>query len=173
MLVRVGRGGRADIITMGCSMAGLRKTWVTVLGWVVLLVGIAALILPGPGLLLMVAGLVILSQEYEWAERRVEPVKVKAFEVAASGVKTWPRVAGSTLSALVLMGIGVFWMVDPEIPEIWIIGPELPFGGIGTGTSLVASSLVALGLVVYSVRRFRGHSEQRARQQATEYGTET
>lgn len=172
MLVLVGRGGRADIITKGCSMAGLRKTWVTVLGWVVLLVGIAALILPGPGLLLMVAGLVILSQEYEWAERRVEPVKVKAFEMAASGVKTWPRVAGSTLSALVLMGIGVFWTVDPEIPEFWLIGPELPFGGIGSGMSIIVSSLVALGLVVYSVRRFRGHSEQWAREQATQYGTE-
>ncbi len=154
-------------------MAGLKKTWVTVLGWVVLVVGIAALILPGPGLLLMVAGLVILSQEYEWAERRVEPVKVKAFEVAASGVKTWPRILGSTLSALVLMGIGVFWMVDPEIPEFWIVGPELPFGGIGSGVSIIISGLLALGLVVYSVREFRGHSEQWARERATTSGTET
>ncbi len=153
-------------------MAGLKKTWVTVLGWVVLLVGVAALILPGPGLLLMVAGLAILSQEYEWAERRVEPVKVKAFEVAAAGVKTWPRIIGSTLSALGLMAIGVCWLLDPEIPEIWLLGPGLPFGGPGTGVSIIVSSLVALGLVLYSVRRFRGHSEQCAREEATKYGTE-
>lgn len=153
-------------------MAGLKKTWITVLGWVVLLVGVAALVLPGPGLLLMVAGLAILSQEYEWAERRVEPVKVKAFEVAAAGVKSWPRIIGSALSALGLMGIGIFWMIDPEIPKIWLVGPELPFGGPGSGLSIIVSSLVALGLVVYSVRRFRGHSEQWAREEATKYGTE-
>lgn len=153
-------------------MAGLRKTWVTVLGWVVLLAGVAALVLPGPGLLLMVAGLAILSQEYEWAERRIEPAKVKAFEVAAAGVKTRPRIVGSMISALVLMAIGVFWMVDPQIPELWIVGPELPFGGIGTGLSVIVSSLVAVGLVVYSVRRFRGHSEQWAREQATKYGSD-
>jgi len=140
-------------------MAALKKTWVTVLGWVVLLVGVAALILPGPGLLLMLAGLAILSQEYDWAEQRVEPVKVKAFEVAAAGVQTWPRILGSTLSALVLVGIGIFWMIDPEIPEVSVIGPELPFGGLGSGLSIVLSGLVALGLVVYSVRRFRGDSD--------------
>lgn len=153
-------------------MAGLRKTWVTLLGWVVLLIGVAALVLPGPGLLLIVAGLVILSQEYDWAERRVEPVKVKAFEVAAASVQTWPRIVGSLFSGLVVMAIGILWLADPRIPEFWIVGPELPFGGIGTGSSIIASSLVAIGLVVYSVRRFRGHSEQWARHQATEYGTQ-
>jgi hypothetical protein len=59
-------------------MAVLRKVWVTTFGWVITLLGIAALVLPGPGLLLLLAGLVILSQEYAWAERRVEPIKIKA-----------------------------------------------------------------------------------------------
>ena len=45
------------------------------LGWVLLLLGIAALFLPGPGLLGMFAGLALLSQQYDWAEKRVEPVR--------------------------------------------------------------------------------------------------
>jgi len=134
----------------------LRKTWVTLLGWILTLVGIAALVLPGPGLLLMVAGLVVLSQEYEWAERRVEPVKRKAFEVAATGVETWPRILLSGLSALALVAIGVVWCLEPNIPQVWLFGPELPFTGWPAGSSLILSGVVALGLLVYSVRRFRG-----------------
>ena len=48
------------------------------LGWLLLLLGIAAIFLPGPGLLGVFAGLALLSQQYDWAERRVEPVKVRA-----------------------------------------------------------------------------------------------
>ncbi len=136
-------------------MAVIRKVWVTTLGWVITLVGIAALVLPGPGLLMLLAGLAILSQEYEWAERKVEPVKKRAFEVAATGVKTWPRIVMSTVSALIMLGIGVVWWINPTIPEYGILGPRLPFGGWTTGLSLAVSALIALSLIVYSVRRFR------------------
>ncbi len=137
-------------------MSVIRKTSVTVLGWVLVAAGIAALILPGPGLLLLLAGLVVLSQEYEWARRRVEPVRVKAFDVAAAGVETWPRILVSGLAAIGVVAVGLFWWADPEIPEIWVVGPGLPFGGWATGSGLVLSGVVALGLLVYSVRRFRG-----------------
>ena len=139
-------------------MAVLRKTWVTALGWVLTVAGIALLALPGPGMLTLVAGLAILSQEYDWAERRLHPVKEKAFEAAAAGVETWPRIAMSTLGALALIAAGIVWWVNPTIPEIWIIGPKLPFAGWGSGLSIVLSGLVALGLLLYSIRRFRyGH----------------
>jgi uncharacterized protein (TIGR02611 family) len=136
-------------------MAVLRKTWITVLGWVLAVAGIGLLALPGPGMLTLVAGLAILSQEYEWAERRLHPIKEKAFEAAAAGVATWPRILMSTLGALCLIAVGVVWWVNPEIPEFWIVGPKLPFGGWGSGLSIVLSGLVALGLLIYSVRRFR------------------
>lgn len=133
----------------------LRKTWVTIVGWVLVVVGVGALVLPGPGLLLLLAGLVVLSQEYEWAERRVEPVKQKAFGVARGGVSTYPRIAISTLSASGLIAAGVVWCLNPTIPRWWVFGPRLPFGGWPTGTSIILSGLVAMGLLVYSVRRFR------------------
>nr|CAA9321107.1 MAG: hypothetical protein AVDCRST_MAG46-829 [uncultured Nocardioidaceae bacterium] len=151
-------------------MRVLRKTGVTVLGWVLLVVGVVALILPGPGLLMLVAGLVILSQEYDWAERRVEPIKVKAFEVAASGVRTWPRILASIACALVVIAVGALWWVDPEIPEFWILGPQLPAGGWGAGLSIIVSGVIALSLIAYSVRRFRGPADDQAAAEATYAG---
>lgn len=134
----------------------MRKSLVTVLGWVLVLLGLAALVLPGPGLLLLVVGLVVLSQEYDWAERRVEPVKEKAFAAAHQGVATIPRIVMSALGALCVMGIGVFWGVDPPVPSVGPLGGSLPFGGWATGSSILASGLVALVLLGYSIRRFRG-----------------
>jgi hypothetical protein len=136
-------------------MAVLRKTWITILGWVLTLAGIGLLALPGPGMLTLVAGLAILSQEYEWAERRLHPVKEKAFDAAAAGVASWPRIMLSTAGALCLIAIGIVWWADPEILEWWIVGPDLPFGGWGSGLSIVLSGLIALGLLLYSMRRFR------------------
>ncbi len=134
----------------------MRKILVTVGGWILVLVGLAALALPGPGLLLLLAGMVVLSQEYEWAERRVDPVKEKAFDVAEAGVSTYPRILMSALGACVVVAVGVvWWMNDLTIPEMGPLGPNLPLGGWETGSGIVASGLVALGLLVYSIKRFR------------------
>ncbi|MGH3498501.1 MAG: PGPGW domain-containing protein [Nocardioidaceae bacterium] len=133
----------------------LRRAWVTLLGWVLVLAGLAALVLPGPGLLLLLAGLVVLSQEYAWAQRRVEPVKSRAFGVAEAGVQTWARIAVSAFGAVSLIAVGVVWCWDPTVPRVWRFGPGLPFGGWATGLSIIASGLVALALLVYSMRRFR------------------
>ncbi|MDF2969391.1 MAG: hypothetical protein K0Q93_3169 [Nocardioidaceae bacterium] len=132
-----------------------RKLVVTVVGTVLLLAGVAALVLPGPGLLLLLAGLVILATEFDWAAKRVDTVRDRAFDVSAAGVATWPRIVFSTLAACALVAVGVFWWMDPRIAEIWILGPALPFGGWTTGSVIVLSGLVALGLIVYSIQRFR------------------
>ncbi len=145
----------------------MRRVARIVAGWLLLLLGVAALALPGPGLLLLLAGLVVLSQEYDWAERRVEPVKRAAFAAAAAGVQTTPRILASAVGALGLAGIGVLWGLDPEIPEFWILGPRLPFGGWSTGVSLILSSVIALALLVWSIYRFRSQSPQAAREEAT------
>lgn len=134
----------------------MRKIWVTVAGWILVLAGIAALLLPGPGLLLLLAGMVVLSQEYEWAERRVDPVKDKAFDVAEAGVSTYPRIVLSAMGACAVIAAGVvWWMDDLTIPRIGPLGPELPLGGWETGSGIVLSGIVALGLLIYSIRRFR------------------
>lgn len=58
----------------------LRKTAVFIAGMAVIIAGIILLVIPGPGLLTVAAGLLILSTEFEWAERHLNNVKKKIQE---------------------------------------------------------------------------------------------
>lgn len=139
------------------STAAVRRLVLEIVGWVLVLAGIAALLLPGPGLLLLVAGLAVLSEQYEWAERRLEPVKVMAFKAAADGVQTWPRIIASCTGALALAAVGVVWGIRPDAPGWWPLRESWwLLGGWGTGATLILSAVIALGFIVYSFRRFRG-----------------
>lgn len=147
---------------MGVS-GRVKRVLLETVGWILLVVGIAALFLPGPGLLGIFAGLALLSQQYEWAERRVEPVRLRALRGAAEGVETWPRIVASLAGAALLVGFGVLWILKPAVPDWWPVseGWWLP-GGAWTGVTQVVSGLIALALIVYSYRRFRGHPEELA-----------
>jgi hypothetical protein len=132
------------------------------IGWLLVVGGIAALILPGPGLLMLFAGLLLLSQQYEWAERRVDPVRLRALRGAADSVETWPRIVLSSLGALVILGFGILWTVDPPAPEWWPLEASYwLLGGAWTGVTLEISALLAFALLIYSYRRFHGHPEAR------------
>ena len=130
------------------------------LGWVLLLAGIAAIFLPGPGLLGIFAGLALLSQQYDWAERRVEPVRLRALRGAAEGVETWPRIVASVVGVGLLVAFGVLWILSPPAPGWWAFSESwwLP-GGVWTGVTQIASGAIALALIVYSYRRFHGKPE--------------
>lgn len=131
-----------------------------IVGWVLVVAGIAGLILPGPGLLMIAAGLVILSQEYEWAEKRVEPIKRRALRGAAEGVETNLRVAISVVFALGLLACGLLWIWNPPEPGWWPLPSWLWLpGGPPTGVTQVASSFIAVGLILWSFRRYRVRGE--------------
>jgi uncharacterized protein (TIGR02611 family) len=55
-----------------------RRVGVTIVGVLVVLVGLALCVLPGPGLLVLAAGLAILATEYVWARRLLERVRAMA-----------------------------------------------------------------------------------------------
>jgi len=135
----------------------LRRVGYDIIGWTLMVVGVVLMPLPGPGTLILVTGLVILAQNNSWAERQLAPMKRQAYRGAREGVKTWPRVLFSALSALTVIAVGVVFIWGPPPPGFWPL-PERwwLFGGTAAGVSIVASGLVALGLLVYSVRRFRG-----------------
>jgi hypothetical protein len=138
-----------------------KQVALTVVGWLLVLAGLAAILLPGPGLLLLAAGLFVLSQQYEWAERRVDPVLDKALIGAAAGVESWWKVALSVLFALGLGACGVLWILSPPAPDWWTLADRwwLP-GGIATGITQVASAVVALALIIWSYQRYNGHPER-------------
>jgi hypothetical protein len=136
--------------------AAVRRLFLEVLGWALVVGGVVALVLPGPGLLALFAGLVLLSQQYTWAERRVEPVKERAVKAAADGVQTWPRIVLSTVGVLWLIGTGIVWAVRPPAPDWW------PFadgwwllGGWATGLTLIVSGLLAGAALAYAFLNYR------------------
>lgn len=134
-----------------------RRIALETLGWVLVVAGLAAIVLPGPGLLMLFGGLAILSQQYTWAERRLRPVEQRALRTAAQGVQTWPRIIASTLGALWIVATGVVWAIRPDVPAWWPLNDRWwLLGGWQTGVTLIASGLIALALIVYSFRRFRG-----------------
>ena len=55
-----------------------RRIAITIVGVVVLLAGLALLVLPGPGWLLIFVGLSILGTEYVWAQRLLRIAKEQA-----------------------------------------------------------------------------------------------
>jgi uncharacterized protein (TIGR02611 family) len=70
-----------------------RRIAVTIAGAAVLLAGVALLVLPGPGWLLIFIGLGILSTEYVWAQRLLNEAKRRA-EQAKDAVLRKNRTGG-------------------------------------------------------------------------------
>lgn len=139
-----------------------KRVLVEVAGWTLLVGGIAMMVLPGPGLLGIFAGLAILSQQYEWAERRLAPVKYRALKGAAESVENGLRIGFSVLGCLFLLACAGVWWAGPDQPGWWPLGSTddphwswLP-GGKGTAITLAFSVLIAVALLVYSYRRFHG-----------------
>lgn len=129
-------------------------------GWLLLVAGVAALVLPGPGLIMVFAGLAVLSQQYEWAERRLDPIKYRALKGAAESVETPLRIGFSMLGVVFLVACGVLWIVGPDQPGWWPL-PDWTWltGGVGTGSTLLVSAVIAVALLVYSFKRFYGKPE--------------
>jgi hypothetical protein len=126
------------------------------LGWLLVVAGIAALVLPGPGLLMIFGGMAILSQQYDWAEKRLAPVKKRALGAAEESVETWPRIVFGVVCGLVVIGLGFFWGLGPDAPGWWPVDERWwLFGGWGPGTTLILSGMIGIGLIIYSFRRFR------------------
>lgn len=131
----------------------LKRGLLIAAGFVLLGVGIALLVLPGPGLLLVLGGLVLLSNEFEWANKLTEPVREKAWQGAIESVASPLRVCGSVLAGLALLAAGVVWMLVPS----------LPFSGVATGSSLILSGIVLFVLLVYTYRKVTPEEKAAAR----------
>lgn len=133
----------------------LKPLAVNIAGWLLLAVGVLALVLPGPGLLCIVAGLAVLSTRYRWAERLMHPVKARAYHLAAEGVKTRSRIVMSSFGAALMFAVGLVWGLRPPVPGWWTWPQDWwLLGGWGTAISIMGSAGFAAGLIIYSHRRF-------------------
>lgn len=80
-----------------------KRIAVTVVGGVLVLGGIAMLVLPGPGIVVVVAGFAVLGTEYAWAAAALDRTKATAERAgqmakgaAGSSVRVAKRAVGTT-----------------------------------------------------------------------------
>jgi uncharacterized protein (TIGR02611 family) len=79
---------------MRVVVRGTKRVVVTVVGFGLLAVGLAGLVLPIlPGWLLIFAALAVLATEYGWARRAMEAVRLRA-----ANARRWSRQAGTALA---------------------------------------------------------------------------
>lgn len=128
----------------------VKQTGALVGGGALVLLGVAMLILPGPGLLVVLAGLIVLALQFPWVGRYVDPVRDRARHAAEESVASPLRLAASVFGGLVLIGLGVAWGIR--------LVSWLPLQGWSTGAGLIVSGVVVLALLGYSYRRVRGRT---------------
>ena len=69
----------------------IRWIGVVCVGGTLVLAGIVFLVLPGPGLPLIIAGLAVLATEFVWAEVVLGRIKEKAKDVTKKTKEAWKR----------------------------------------------------------------------------------
>ena len=91
----------------------LWQAGVLLVGFGLVLAGIAMLVLPGPGWASIILGFIVLASEYAWARRLLEPVRRWARRAADAALD--PRVRKRNLAiagSLAVAGVGlVIWYV--------------------------------------------------------------
>lgn len=123
---RLGLHGPAIVLRWFTRNA--KRLAVLVAGGAVLLAGVAMLVLPGPGVLVLLVGLMILATEFAWAERALDRTASRASQamVAVSG-----NAAGRGLllaSGVGLVGVGVVGMF--ALPDVRIAAVSLALAGL-------------------------------------------
>ncbi len=124
----------------------LKLVVVAVVGSVVTLVGVALLALPGPGFLLVAAGLGILSTQFAWARRPLRYATKKAQDGVDEVAKSPWRTAFAIACGVVPLVIGTLHYTGVRIPYLD------PFVNDVTAGTLIFSGLFLIGLVVYARR---------------------
>jgi uncharacterized protein (TIGR02611 family) len=83
------------------------RIFIGVLGGAVTVLGAIALVAPGPGVLILLAGLGILASEFAWASRAMNKTKTMAQTAADKvGIPTWIKYlifAGAALFSILVI----------------------------------------------------------------------
>lgn len=133
----------ASMSAFGSVGRSARKIVVLIIGVVVVLAGVALLALPGPGMVVIIVGLVILATEFEWAQHALDYVVERA---AGALTKLQESRSGKillALSGLTLITIGVVLIV---------FFPDLVGGATTIGVSLIVAGLIGLCTLIPKVQ---------------------
>ncbi|GGL96801.1 PGPGW domain-containing protein [Nakamurella endophytica] len=131
----------------------MKTVVVAVLGGLLTLAGIALLVLPGPGFVLIAVGLAVLATRFSWARKPLDYAKDKAQQGMDEVTKSPWRAALALLCALALIALGVLQLAGVDVPLVTTI----------TAVVLVLSGLALIGTLVYAQRRAGCGSRRPAR----------
>jgi len=113
------------------------------LGGVLLIAGICLLVLPGPGFVLIAAGLALLATRFDWAKKPLDYAKDKAQQGVDEVARSRWRAVLAAACALGLLALGVLELTGIDVPFVTTLSAIL----------LVISGLFLLGTVVYARRK--------------------
>ena len=123
----------------------LRRIAVTVVGTVILAVGLVLLVAPGPGILVIVLAVAVFAVEYGWARRHL--VAAQALARSAAEKTATSRIA---TAAAVLFGLGSI-----GLGAVLVFTEVLPLSGAGTGAGVALGGLTVLVTTAYGIREVR------------------
>ena len=116
----------------------MKKFIVAVLGGLLTLGGIALLVLPGPGFVLIAAGLAVLATQFDWARKPLDYAKEKAEQGIDEVVRHPWRTVFAALCGLALLAVGVLELAGVDVPFInWLSAILLILSGLGLLFTLV------------------------------------
>lgn len=145
----------------------LRRVSGLILGWCLVVAGIILMPLPGPGTLVVVAGLRILVPHHRWAAAAYESLKWRASAAATASVATWSRVLASMAGVGWLAALTGVYALDVQVRQIEIagltVGPGLPFHSVGAVLGLAASTAATAVLLLWTVARWGPHRTEAPR----------
>jgi len=79
---------------LGFILRSSKRIAVLVIGLALVALGLVLLVAPGPGLLVIIAGLAVLATEFAWAERMLDTAKDKASQAGSAAKKGLGRLRG-------------------------------------------------------------------------------
>jgi uncharacterized protein (TIGR02611 family) len=88
-----------------------KRIAVTVVGFSVLIAGIVMMVTPGPGVLVILAGLAILASEWAWAERALDRAKAGGKVVLEQATASPLRIVLSVTATLLGIAAVVLWFL--------------------------------------------------------------
>ena len=120
-------GLRGPAIVLRWLTRNAKRIAVLVAGLAVLLSGAAMLVLPGPGIIVVILGLAILATEFAWAERALDKTSATAATAISRATRTRTSRATLLLSGLMLVAAGTTVIATTGRTPI---GASIVLGGV-------------------------------------------
>lgn len=90
----------------------IKKISIAIIGGIIVLIGIIAIPYPGPGWLIVFAGLAVLATEFTWAQRLLDRVRGK-YEGWKEWLKTQPPAVKATFAVVTCLVVVVtIWLMN-------------------------------------------------------------